>query len=941
MEISMTQLFKKYRAFDDSPYNVQAQQGLYNKSGKWNIPDSEYPKFLDTIASDLTNNPNIELHYFEKTMPLYNIAKLDLDLLFDNPNANDTTTNDLTTKNYNSTFILKFITEYCLIINKFIIINKPFKIYIQEKRELRLTKDNKLKDGIHILIPDLVINNNILFAIRDELIKSDKIIKLFNSINNKYSLEDTFDKSIIDTVPWLIYGCCKLKDKNNKYVITQIYNIEFINDKPIITLDTNISDSLNSYIYLFSNYNKSHNCTYKEYANSIQPIKTKLSLLEKEQLRLNIPRRQRSDMAAEEIASLLTCLNKSRCDDYTDWWRIGLALFNMDSRNFCLWDNWSKLSIKYDADECYKKWYLEFPKASKYCMGLFTIKDYAKKDNPDLYNKNYNAMKLHYLHAWIVKHIRDNFTKGINIDTFTNHVKQYIEDFANFKTVCADPSGSGIWYKFRRNKWSIDKSANQIYLLLTNALTIDLENLRKELKQKYDEIELQIESEKPAHKTKSGASDSDYDDYEFDNRIKNIDIIDNKDIDKRKEQLENIEKCRGMIKFIKEYITVIANKHKIIEDLSHKCYDEEFLTNINENRDVFVCGNGVLDLIQCIFRQGIPSDMSTISTPIDYPEEPIFNGIELQIQDYLDKIFPDDEIQNYVLNLIAEKLSGHNTKEQFIIFTGSGANGKSQFFKLLQTVFGEYYCSFDNGVLNTPKKDANSASPAIADFKGKRLAFTTEPKSGKPFETDKLKELIGGDQLVGRQLRQDNMRFIPQYLMGIMCNDIPDMPSTDDGVWRKIYVVPFISKFVDKPENFHKINNSDYPNHFKAEQQEHLYKEWAPYFLYMLFERFKKIKANKFIYPIPSQVKDATRKYQMESNIYSQFFNQYIIARPSYSITQTELFTNFKNYSINCNNGQKITKKMFIIQMERFIGKPSKGETYDGFMIKEYNTSDD
>ena len=38
--------------------------------------------------------------------------------------------------------------------------------------------------------------------------------------------------------------------------------------------------------------------------------------------------------------------------------------------------------------------------------------------------------------------------------------------------------------------------------------------------------------------------------------------------------------------------------------------------------------------------------------------------------------------------------------EYFIIFTGSGANGKSQLFKMVAKIFGEFFKSFDNTLLN-------------------------------------------------------------------------------------------------------------------------------------------------------------------------------------------------------------------------------------------------
>ena len=57
------------------------------------------------------------------------------------------------------------------------------------------------------------------------------------------------------------------------------------------------------------------------------------------------------------------------------------------------------------------------------------------------------------------------------------------------------------------------------------------------------------------------------------------------------------------------------------------------------------------------------------------------------IQDWLDRILPVDAVQDYVLNIFALKLSGVLFGEYFIIFTGSGANGKSQLFKMIAKHF--------------------------------------------------------------------------------------------------------------------------------------------------------------------------------------------------------------------------------------------------------------
>jgi putative DNA primase/helicase len=218
-------------------------------------------------------------------------------------------------------------------------------------------------------------------------------------------------------------------------------------------------------------------------------------------------------------------------------------------------------------------------------------------------------------------------------------------------------------------------------------------------------------------------------------------------------------------------------------------------------------------------------------------------------------------------------------------------------------------------------------------LKGARIAITTEPKGGKSFESDLVKELVSGDFLTGRHLNEEPITFIPQYRMFMQCNDIPRNESTDDGFWRKICVVPYPSKFVIKEEEMYKINNPNYPNHFKAVDQEHLYTEWAPYFLYMLFERYKVLKRNNFDFPTPEIVRTATKEYQDEASTYTQFYNERIEVSPGYKVDASTLYTEFQLF---VGKDFKTQKSVFLKQMERYIKKP-KGvrKEYYGFRIRD------
>ena len=117
------------------------------------------------------------------------------------------------------------------------------------------------------------------------------------------------------------------------------------------------------------------------------------------------------------------------------------------------------------------------------------------------------------------------------------------------------------------------------------------------------------------------------------------------------------------IKLLKIYFINVMKNYSIILDI---------------NADVFVCSNGVLDLKNMVFRKGEITDMVTISGNVEFPDENLdYNKtiieIEARINNFIEKIFVDEDIREYVLNKFAEKLSGKIFKEEFHIITGSGS----------------------------------------------------------------------------------------------------------------------------------------------------------------------------------------------------------------------------------------------------------------------------
>lgn len=133
------------------------------------------------------------------------------------------------------------------------------------------------------------------------------------------------------------------------------------------------------------------------------------------------------------------------------------------------------------------------------------------------------------------------------------------------------------------------------------------------------------------------------------------------------------------------------------------------------------------------------------------------------------------------------------------MWVGNGCNSKSTAMDLLYSAFGNY-CSFLPFSEVTRKKSHSiDLSPVLADKRGKKLLILQEPEVGDKINCGILKELIGNDKIMARELRRKPYSFTPQFSLLMVCSKLPDFPSDDYGIWRRLKVTPWNSRFIENP----------------------------------------------------------------------------------------------------------------------------------------------
>ena len=281
----------------------------------------------------------------------------------------------------------------------------------------------------------------------------------------------------------------------------------------------------------------------------------------------------------------------------------------------------------------------------------------------------------------------------------------------------------------------------------------------------------------------------------------------------------------------------------------------------------------------------------------------------------------DKELIEYVQLVVGMAAIGKVYQEHMIIAYGGGANGKSTFWNTIFRVMGTYAGKLSAESLTMKCK--RNIMPEMAELKGRRLIISSEMQEGMRLNTSVVKQLCSTDEIQAEKKYKAPFHFVPSHTLVLYTNHLPKVGANDDGIWRRLVVIPFNAKIT---------GSSDIKNY-----ADYLYENAGEYVLKWIIEGAGKAMKLDFKIPLPKVVEDAIARYREDNDWLGQFMDDCCELDESFTAKSGELYQAYRSYCIASGEYTRSTTDFYSsLESAGFHKKKTnKGMMIYGLLLRE------
>jgi putative DNA primase/helicase len=289
---------------------------------------------------------------------------------------------------------------------------------------------------------------------------------------------------------------------------------------------------------------------------------------------------------------------------------------------------------------------------------------------------------------------------------------------------------------------------------------------------------------------------------------------------------------------------------------------------------------GTVELVTGLMRPHRQSDLITKITRVT----PDAHHTEKYFSDFLDEItLSRSDLKQALQRYFGAGCSGKNPKDKMALLFGSGSNGKTVLLESAAHCLGAYAATLDIKFLCSDEafKSNSGHQDAIAQLAGVRFCSAIESKSGDRMNEGNVKRLTGGDGIPVSRKHEHTFTMYPAFQLFILTNHKPKIAGRDDGIWRRIELLPFDFKIPEERKDL--------------DFKEKLLDADAPYIMAWLIDGCRKWYAGG--YGSYQTTSAATKDYKQNEDTIGAFIDDCCTVDPGFSVQAGQLRTAYEKWA--------------------------------------------
>ena len=323
------------------------------------------------------------------------------------------------------------------------------------------------------------------------------------------------------------------------------------------------------------------------------------------------------------------------------------------------------------------------------------------------------------------------------------------------------------------------------------------------------------------------------------------------------------------------------------------------LSDFDRNKYLLNLQNGTFNLKNFSLQPHSPADMITKMAPVKYDHRAKSNRWE----QFIDEIMcGDTATAAYLQKSLGYALTGDTSFDCFFVLYGAKSrNGKSTLMETIAHILGEYACTSSPQTFSRRSGDGASPTPDIARLQGARLVNMPEPEKGMELNASLMKQLTGGDTLVGRFLNENPFEFPMESKIFIGTNHLPRV--SDDTVFAsgRVKIIPFDRHFTVQEQD-------------KTLKQYFARRENKSAILNWLIEGYRLILEVGF--DAPARVDEAIAEYRSEADLVGVFLSEYTQEQDGSRLSTSELYSYYAAWAKE-NGYRPLSNRPFVADLRR------------------------